>query len=71
MGISYEFPLEMKTVSENMGKSEFDLQESEIPASKSKRKDEDGMQTFVKQYQESHKLIKETYSYIAECLAKL
>lgn len=70
--ISYDFTLELRTKAENLGKSEFDLEISELPTTPaSKRQDEQGNITHVHQYTETLKLIKETYSGIAQGLIKL
>ncbi|UWX06397.1 AAA family ATPase [Taurinivorans muris] len=72
LGISYDFTLPIRTNAEDLGKSEFDLIPKELPKTvPSKREDEHGNPIKVDQYKESHKLIKETYSYIAKCLIKL
>ena len=72
LGISYDFTLAVRTAAEDAGKSEYDLTEEELPfIAESKREDSYGNPTKVDQYKETHKFIKETYSYIAECLTKL
>lgn len=72
MDISYDFTLEIRTASEKLGKSEYDLKEEELPKrAKSKREDEYGNPVKVDQYKEVYKLIRETYSYIANSLTKL
>lgn len=70
--ISYDFTLELRTKSEQLGKSEFDLKKEELPNTPpSKRKDKQGNETYVHQYTETHNFIKETYSDIANGLIKL
>lgn len=70
--ISYDFTLELRTKAENLGKSEFDLDVSELPATPpSKRQDENGNKIFVHQYTETLNFIKETYSNIAQGLIKI
>lgn len=72
LGISYDFTLPVRTIAEDLGKSEYDLKITELPkAIPSKRENEHGNPIKVDQYKETHKFIKETYSYIAKCLVKL
>ncbi len=69
---SYDFTLELRTKAEELGKSEFDLEENEIPNARlSKRKGLDGNDEYVQQYLETLKLLKETFEYIAKGLITL